>query len=41
MFEKEAKNYAEENKMDMIDYHDSLFMEQAYLAGADGEVVIF
>ncbi len=33
--EKEAKTYAEEHKMDMIDYHDSLFMEDAYIASAE------
>lgn len=33
--EELAKEYAEEHKMDMIDYHDSLFMEDAYIAGYD------
>ena len=33
--EKLAKEYAEEHKMGMIDYHDSLFMEDAYIAGYD------
>lgn len=31
---KEAFDYAEEHKMDLIDYHDSSFMEDAYVASA-------
>lgn len=33
--EKEAKYYAEENKMNLIDYHDGIGLEEAYIAGAE------
>ena len=33
--EKEAKDYAEENKMNLIDYHDGIGLEEAYIAGAE------